>query len=151
MEYREIDSRVQSTISGSFYTKHITLADMRVPMNHNYDTGGSPVMQHVSLADESFPGSGGGSINVMGSELAWSARQRYQMISRTSDPRIPPTSTAEVLRTPDRWSSYGKPAPVLEAFNGIDMFRTRSTGVPTWPSPQLQPITWSTTNRTVST
>ena len=64
---------------------------MEVPMNPNYDAGNSPVNQNVSIADESFLGSGGGGINVMGSEFAWSPRRRHQMISRTSEP------TAEVV------------------------------------------------------
>ena len=64
---------------------------MGVPMISDYDAANSPVNQNVSLADESFSGSGGGGINLMGSELAWSRRQRYQMISRPSDPIIPST------------------------------------------------------------
>ena len=55
-------------------------------MNPKYDAGNNPVNHNISLADESFLGSGGGGINVMGSEFAWSPSQRYQMISRTSDP-----------------------------------------------------------------
>lgn len=57
-------------------------------MNPGYDAAGRCVNQHVSTADESFLESGGGDINMMGPEFAWSPSQRYQMISKTSDPII---------------------------------------------------------------
>ena len=60
---RETDSPVQLTVSGSIHTTFITLLDIVVPMNPNYDAGNIPVNQNVSLADESLLGSGGGGVN----------------------------------------------------------------------------------------
>ena len=46
---------------------------MRVSRTPKCDVGGnSSVTQTVSLADETTPRSGGGGINLMGAELAWS-------------------------------------------------------------------------------
>lgn len=71
---REIDSPVQSTVSGSIYTTKITLPDMGVPMNPDDDARGRSENQDVSLADESFVESGGGGINLMGLEFAWESQ-----------------------------------------------------------------------------
>ena len=64
LEYKACGSGEPLELGFIIHTKHIshiTLADMRILMNPGCDAGGSSsVFRPVSLADESFPRSGGG-------------------------------------------------------------------------------------------